>query len=62
MKAEEYEKLIGKLVRRVEALEAEKLFKDTLREVPNSVLDEILDTAGAVSEARRLDWVNNIGI
>lgn len=62
MSPAEYETLIKKLARRVQALETERIFKDTKREVPNAVLDELLETAGAVQEAKRLDWVQNIGI
>ena len=62
MKATEYEALINRLVRRVQALEAQRMFKDTQREVPDVVIDELLETAGVVQEAGRLNWVKNIGI
>ena len=54
--------LIRKLVKRIEALEATRIFLETDRPIPEVVINDLLDTAGVLQEARVSDWVKNVGI
>lgn len=56
------DELIRKLAARVEALEAVRTYLETHRPIPDQVHDKLLDTASALAEARKNDWVKNIGI